>query len=60
MYDITKRKAFESLPKRVNLIKSSCGNCSKPIFLVENRLENENYRIVSKEEGINYAKEDNF
>ena len=59
MYDLTERDSFEHLTSWLSLIKQSVSN--KPIILVGNKLDIEDeYRIVTFEEGKNFAKENNM
>ena len=58
MYDITNRSSFDNLQKWMNLIKDIIDEI--PLVLVGNKIDREDERVVSHEEGEKFAKEMNI
>ena len=58
MYDITSRSSFEEVRGFIKIIKNETSN-EAPIIIVGGKLDLENQRQVSKEDGISLAKEFN-
>ena len=57
IYDITNRESFEALNNWADEIKEkSKSDEARPIILIGNKLDLEEYRCISKEEGENFAK----
>ncbi len=57
IYDITSRESFEALNNWADEIKEkSKSDEARPIILIGNKLDLEEYRCISKEEGENFAK----
>ena len=54
-YDITKRTTFENVPKWIRNVENYCGNIPK--ILVATKQDLEEFRVVTEEEGRNFAKE---
>ncbi|MHA1105316.1 MAG: Rab family GTPase [Promethearchaeota archaeon] len=54
LYDITNARTLEHLPAWTNLIREHAGDI--PIMLVGSKLDLEEYRVVSRDEGIQAAK----
>ena len=59
MYDITKRKTFESITEWVESIKEAKGE-NFPVVLVGNKCDLKEEREIDKEEGENEAKKNGF
>ena len=59
MYDITKKETFESIPEWIKSVKEAKGD-NFPMILLGNKVDLEDNREVSKEEGSNFAKENNI
>ena len=58
IYSITQRTSFEQLPKFIDqIISAKCDSDDSVIVIVGNKCDMENYREVSKEEGMKFAKE---
>ncbi len=53
MFDVTNRKSFENLDKWFNFIKFTKN--IMPIIIVGNKIDLNSKRVVSKEEGLQYA-----
>jgi len=58
IYDITYRESFEKLYVWVRQINDNTS--SIPVMLVGNKIDDEENRIVTKEEGDDFAKENDF
>lgn len=58
-YDITRRDTFQSLSKWLEETKNN-GNPNMVIVLVANKVDLESQRMVSKEEGERFAKDNNL
>ena len=58
VYDITRRESFEYIPKWIKQIKEF--NQDLPIILFGNKIDDEDNRIVSFEEGKKYAEDNNM
>jgi len=58
MYDISERESFDHLKNWINIIKDTIEDI--PIILVGNKVDKEDERLVSFEEGENFAKELNI
>ena len=56
MYDITNRKSFESIPEWINNIKEAKGD-DFALILIGNKIDMEENRVISKEEGQKLADE---
>eukprot|EP01091_Cochliopodium_minus_P001558 TRINITY_DN1142_c0_g1_i1.p1 TRINITY_DN1142_c0_g1~~TRINITY_DN1142_c0_g1_i1.p1 ORF type:complete len:190 (-),score=37.10 TRINITY_DN1142_c0_g1_i1:210-779(-) len=57
IYTITQKNSFEQLPKFIDqIISAKCDNDSV-LIIVGNKCDLENLREVSKEEGMNFARE---
>jgi small GTP-binding protein len=58
LYDITNRSSIEHLPDWTQLIREHAGDI--PIMLVGSKVDLEEYRVVSREEGIQAANKYNL
>ena len=58
MYDITERDSFDNVTKWLDLINQTVTN--KAIFLIANKIDKEDQRIVSVTEGEKLARENNI
>ena len=58
IYDITNEQSFHKLKSWLSLIKEECGQHMQ-IVLVGNKTDIDTQRVISKEEVIKYAKEEN-
>ena len=59
MYDITNKSSFNSIYDWIKDVKN-CKGANFPMILVGNKIDKEEERIISKEEGENLAKEYNI
>ena len=59
MYDINKKTSFESIPEWIKSAKDAKGD-NFPMILLGNKIDIENEREVTKEEGEALAKENNL
>ena len=59
VYEINKKEAFENIKNWYNLLKLNSSTDTK-VFIVGNRLNLEDERQVSKEEGEKYVKDNSF
>ena len=57
LYDITNRKTFNNLGAWIKSIREECGS-HMPIIIVGNKNDLENIRSISKNEAIDFAKEE--
>ncbi|MGV9142217.1 MAG: Rab family GTPase, partial [Promethearchaeota archaeon] len=58
LYDITNRSSIEHLPDWTQLIREHAGDI--PIMLIGSKVDLEEYRVVSREEGIQAANKYNL
>lgn len=54
VYDITNEKSFVDIPLWIKMIKDNCGTLP-PCFLVANKMDLREKRVVSSEEGMHLA-----
>ena len=57
IYEVTSTISFESLNFYINEVKQKCGN-DMPILVIGNKIDLDD-RLISEEQGENYAKENN-
>jgi small GTP-binding protein len=60
IYDITNRESFNMLPYWIDLCKTKNKNSVVPMVLVGNKCDLHNDRVISEEEGMDFAKEHNI
>ena len=60
IYDISNRNSFINLSKWINNIISYNNENEYIVFLIGNKIDEEDKRQVTKEEGSNFAKEHNY
>lgn len=58
LYDITNAKSLHHLPDWTRIVKANSGEI--PIFLAGSKIDLEDYRVISYEEGIQVARENNL
>ena len=59
VYDVTNRSSFESLPEWLEEIKEH-GGSDVEIIICGNKIDLESKRMVSEEEGLNWAQDNNI
>ena len=60
MYDITNKESYKNIQTWINLVNEKNGNNKLPILIVGNKIDLEDKRIISKEEGKKFSKNKNY
>ena len=55
MYDVTKQESFDSIPKWIETVKENNENDGLQMILIGNKIDLENERKISKEQGREFA-----
>ena len=55
MYDVTKQESFDSIPKWIETVKENNKNDGLQMILIGNKIDLENERKISKEQGREFA-----
>jgi GTPase KRas len=55
VYSIINRNSFDTMEEKINQLFETSGNKNLPIILIANKIDLEDQRVVSKEEGQKLA-----